>query len=326
MFTTSDVLRFADRWFDPTHPDSIDRQSALVNCLVLVAIFHVVMSIAFVKMQEWEHKHARHAARTVEIVFAPLMVAPPELHKQIDKAVPLAPVLIPYEHDSTGSKAGAKKSAEQEAAELKRDENVVNKIDKLQLPTVTEKITPVDPIKALAEPVSANPIKQIIQDPVQLVAISQGSKVDHDNDPGKLSDQETDNEGDAEHGAGDSVGIDGSLKGNYGTTNAPPGNAIGKDNTTAEPQKRDIAPYRKDLLLRIAREWHPPKNHPVNLVVWMIIAKDGRLLMASIVASDTNKRIERQTLESIQRTEFAPLPDWYKTEQLSFKIDLRNYE
>ncbi len=318
MFNTSQVLRFTDRWFDPVHPESFARQGKLFSCVVLVAIFHIIMSIAFVKMQEWEQKHNKHIVRQVEIIFSPLMVAPPEFHKQA--AIPLAQVLIPFEEKNTGSKAGAQLGTTHESAELRSDEKVISKIDKLQIETSTQKTVSPNSIISSDAKAPAEHKEQLT------LALSRSAKIDHETDASITAPSDVSTDGETDHGIDKDLGRDGSTVGNYGNDNAPPGNEPKHQENIALSSSGNIAPYRKDLLLRIAQNWKPPSNRAVNVIVWLVINKEGRAIMASIIASNASKRTQRETLEAINSTEFAPLPDWCKSDTLSFKIDLRNFE
>jgi TonB family protein len=87
----------------------------------------------------------------------------------------------------------------------------------------------------------------------------------------------------------------------------------------------NIAPYRKALLLKLAQNWRPQKN-TANLVVLLTIAKDGSLLGSEIFQSSGNRKADREALAACQAVEYEPLPDWYKGEQLQFKIELSKVE
>jgi TonB family protein len=82
----------------------------------------------------------------------------------------------------------------------------------------------------------------------------------------------------------------------------------------------NIAPYRKELLRRIARNWNPA-GAVGDLTVLLRIARDGTLLDVELIQSSGKKKLDRQVLEAIRSTEFAPLPDAYKSSELRFKID-----
>ncbi len=87
----------------------------------------------------------------------------------------------------------------------------------------------------------------------------------------------------------------------------------------------NIAPYRKDLLLRLAQNWHPKRTYE-NLIVLVVLDHDGHLVSSEIFQSSGNKKGDKEALEAVQATEYAPLPDWFKGETLTFKIELSKVE
>jgi TonB family protein len=82
----------------------------------------------------------------------------------------------------------------------------------------------------------------------------------------------------------------------------------------------NIAPYRKDMLERIAQNWHPRRT--TDLIVVVTIAKDGSVVGCEIFQSSGDKKIDKEAVAIIEAMEFAPLPDFFKGEQLPFKIEL----
>jgi TonB family protein len=87
----------------------------------------------------------------------------------------------------------------------------------------------------------------------------------------------------------------------------------------------NIAPYRKDLLVRLAQNWRPKKSYE-NLIVLITIDHDGKLMGSEIFQSSGSKKADKEALQAVQATEFAPLPEWYKGETLTFKIELSKVE
>lgn len=87
----------------------------------------------------------------------------------------------------------------------------------------------------------------------------------------------------------------------------------------------NIAPYRRDMLYRIAQNWHPKfKNE--NLILQIVIGKDGQLLSAEIIESSGRRKGDKEAIAAVEATEFAPLPEWYRGEQLTFKIAMEKVE
>lgn len=91
--------------------------------------------------------------------------------------------------------------------------------------------------------------------------------------------------------------------------------------TVKEPEKRDIAPYRKQLLISLSRNWHPvASNH--QIIVEIVVAKSGEVLSASVVQSSGRKKYDREALRAVSQTAFEPLPDWYRGNQITFHVDM----
>lgn len=318
MFNTAAVIRFADRWFDRAHPDCIDRQGKLLSCVVLVTIFHAIMSIAFVKMEEWQRQHAK-PYHELHISFAG-MIEPQEFTRKSKAQEEPDPLnLITIQNRNTGSQSGAKLGQEQAASKAKIECKGIES-NKLRIrQTKTEMIQ-----RDTNEPsLIKNQQQQISnEDPSGLIS-SKIASVDPSQQ--ELGIRDGNNQAEAEKGDGNGVGISGIQAGNYGRDDDPPGEA----KTPSEQMKQlyeDIAPYHKDLLTRIAKEWKVNSKHAVRVLVWLTIAKDGRLLRSEIIETSGNKRIDKQTLETVREIEYAPLPDWCKRDHLSFKVDLRNFE
>ena len=90
-------------------------------------------------------------------------------------------------------------------------------------------------------------------------------------------------------------------------------------------QMGNIAPYRKDMLMRIAQLWHP-KRKGERMAIQITIGQDGKLQNAEIIEPCGNPASEAEALNSIKNTEFEKLPSWYKGKQLTFKIDFEKVE
>jgi TonB family protein len=113
--------------------------------------------------------------------------------------------------------------------------------------------------------------------------------------------------------------------------------ALAADDQKAEKPKTDIAtktkdgegniaPYRKDLLMRIAAVWHPTKKEKNAMTVELTVSKDGKLLKAEITKSSGDKEADRLAIEQIKTAKLAPLPSWYREKKIIFKIDLEKTE
>lgn len=83
----------------------------------------------------------------------------------------------------------------------------------------------------------------------------------------------------------------------------------------------NIAPYRRDMLMRIASSWHPKKPN-TQMTVTLKLARDGKLLDSKVIKSSADKEEEQGALTALKNTEFAALPGWYKGESIEFNVEL----
>ncbi len=87
----------------------------------------------------------------------------------------------------------------------------------------------------------------------------------------------------------------------------------------------DVGPYRKRLLINIARNWHPAE--PVeSIVVLITVDRTGNLLDAKLVTGTGRKNLDEEALNAVRATEFESFPDEFKGKQLRFKIELSKVE
>jgi TonB family protein len=84
----------------------------------------------------------------------------------------------------------------------------------------------------------------------------------------------------------------------------------------------NIAPYRKAIISNIARNWHRHRMLEIMPTVVLTIGADGALLGSEISQSSGNRKVDAEALRAVQVTEFPALPDWYRGEQLQFKIPM----
>lgn len=80
----------------------------------------------------------------------------------------------------------------------------------------------------------------------------------------------------------------------------------------------NIGPYRKLLNARIVKDWHSPGGPLIALT----IGKTGQIKGMKVIESGVSKDIDRLALSKIAAMSFAPLPDWYKGDELTFSIHL----
>jgi protein TonB len=87
----------------------------------------------------------------------------------------------------------------------------------------------------------------------------------------------------------------------------------------------NIAPYRRDMLMRLAENWHPKKLQG-NIVVVITLSSSGQLLNAEILNSSGDEKLDQYALDTVNKTAFAPLPNWFTGSQLRLRVELARVE
>lgn len=329
MVAMAEVVRITDRFCDRKNPESIDRQGKLGQVVVLVMIFYVIMGIAFVKMQELEKKKPR-IIHDVDVAFE-LYAPPPEPTFRVGE-VPKPISLSEGENANPGSEA-APKPAQTDAVSLPSiaaPETLKQQTQVQAKPVASHVVTEAAPVAVT----STNMIKSIV--PAAAKPKQAPSDTKNPNVAGVLSTAPTSGSamaGGTPDSQGGGVGTGGEGTGGTGTGSGDAGSgsgtgiAGGQIATKVEGTRAmgNIAPYRKDMLIRIAQNWHPKRKNE-SIIVLVTIDHEGKLLADEILESSGNKRSDKEALAAIEGTEFAPLPDWYKGDQLQFKINLDKVE
>ncbi|MBY0360093.1 MAG: TonB family protein [Candidatus Obscuribacterales bacterium] len=321
-----EVIRISDRFMDRRDPDSIDRPGQLASVLVVVFIVHALMLIAFLKLEELERKHPR-IIHDVDVQF--VFQAPPPVPSFKVGEVPKPISLTEGDNPNPGSAA----AKPQEASKLtlptvKAPEALTPPATQVARPAVSHKttvappvmVTPTNTIKAAPIPIAKLPSPPI-PNPVtgQLSTSTASGSLQNAGAPGS-NNVGTGNKNEGVAGQGTGPGSE------QGTGSGPKeGGQIATVLPNIQRAKGNIGPYRKDLLKRIAQNWHPKKRFD-NIVVLAEIGHDGKLLRAELIGSSGNKKADREAVDAIEATEFAPLPDWYKGESIPFKIELAQVE
>ena len=327
MVAMAEVVRITDRFCDRKNPDSIDKQGRLGQVAVLVMIFYAIMAIAFVKMQELEKTHPR-IIHDVDVSFE-FSAPPPEPTFKVGE-MPKPISLTEGETANPGSAASATAAAntvslpEIKAPDVNQTQNVQAK--PVASRTVTEAapvaVTSTNKIKTSA---AAVPVPK--QAPTESKDVAVAGTENHQQTSGG-----TQNGGKIDGQGG--TGTGGTGTGGTGTGQGDPGAGTGfgiaggqiatKLDNTARAMG-NIGPYRKDMLIRIAQNWHPRRRNE-SIVVLVTIDHDGKLLSSEVLQSSGSKKSDKEAIAAIEGTEFGQLPDWYKGEQLQFKISLDKVE
>ena len=329
MTMMQEVVRITDRFMSRSDPDSIDRQGKLGSVIVLVMIFYAIMGIAFVKMQELERKHPR-IIHDVDVTFE-FSAPPPEPTYKVAE-MPKPPSLVEGENADPGSEA-APKPAQAPKVSLPTPEapEVLPTPTQLQARPIPSKTTTIAPPVAVTPTnlVKAAPTPKPKQAPIIAMAPPVAGAASNQPVSGATeaggsptgTEGGTGPGGQGVGGTGTGAGDPGSGSG-FGTAG---GEVVTKLPPTGAKAMGNIAPYRKDLLLRIAQNWHPKKKNQACTIL-ITLDHDGKLLSDEILESTGSKKADREALAAIESTEFATLPDWFKGDQLQFKIELAKVE
>ena len=279
------VTRLADQYFDTRRPDALDRHEGLLACVALVTVFHLIASIAFAKLQEIEKRH--HLFHPAPSITYDLMIAPPAVHKTrlVTPKVP-PPIALEQGKAEVGGKSSAPKHSEQ-----------------IEIPVPTKKVVINDEERILPK---AQPLPQLV------AAMPPGEE--HGAPTADWSGGSGDQHGDSGIGSGAGGTIGGATQ---------IANAGGETLPTADQpltkNKRDIAPYRTGLLLRLAQVWRPKKDDGVVLLIR--IASDGSLVEAKAETA-TDERAAERVMKAVEQVQFEPLPDWYHGADMRFRLHM----
>ena len=318
-----EAVRIADRFHGARDFETIEQQGRLQNVIVLVFIFHMLMVVGFIKLQEFD---ARSPAivRDMDVSF---LMAPPPPDPLYRPHTPAPPV--PVNPPGSARPANAiDHSAGIEQHPLPPPPSIGPARKSEHLP-----VTAQPPRREVLEsPVALTPNnnvrvdpRQIVQEklptlPEQRIAVNAPSPAPPiaaqeplDNLPGTGSKTSLPNPSRTTAGGG--VGNDGLAPG------AGTGAGVEVSVTVPAVAEWNVAEYRQHLLLRIAHSWHP-KGSFKSLVVLLEINHQGRLVGREIEQSSGKKKVDRYALEALDATDFEPLPDFYKPDTLKFRITL----
>lgn len=325
MSMMESVIRLTDRFYDPRDPDTIERQSKLQQCILIVLICYVIAGIAFYKMKEWEVAHPR-IIHDVDVSFeiTPPPPEPPPMAQEMGKGPGLSAGGLPGSAPAPAPAQTAKVAMPTpEAPTITKPTPVPVKPIPSRKTTVAAPIavTAANNIKApvVVRPPKQAPTQQPPQTGAPVVATPSGAQ----------------NSAGAPGGVDGGAGAGGAGAGGTGTGTGGAGAGAGDGGPRiatslgTEVRMGNIAPYRKDLLMRLAQNWKP-KNPNENIIVLIDLAPDGSLISVEIAPSSDNKKSdkksERAALAAVEATKFAPLPEWFRGKHLPFKIELSKVE
>ena len=298
MLSPRVAVGIADRLYEGHNAEALRRKGLLDSCIVAVFVLHMLAIVGFIKLQEWEGTWVR-VIRDVGVAFeltpppvqeiVAVRMIPPPILKEGELAQRNIAPRIPARPESASSKSTGVKPVPPLATAKHAVQPVARTVPSAPISvTQLNNIKGPPPVPAVAEQVAVVPP----------LATS----------PGRVS---TESEDGTSAVSADSAGTVGEQRGQATEITRILGPGVRGFN---------IAPYRKELLRRIALRWSP-KGGVGNLTVLLRIAKDGKLISAELIQSSGKKKLDKQVLEAIRSTEFAPLPEPLKRDELAFKID-----
>lgn len=305
------VVNMTDRFLDRHNPESIDRQERLFSCIALVSIFYVMFSIAFMKLGELEkHHHVFHP----ELVSFELLIAPPE-----PKPAPLLPP--PTSLDKGSINTGGAHSATPNDDQLNIPTTNVQDAPKSRPQINAHHITNPEeqaPIAAASTNNIIHNLPPLQPAPSTVTPVEAGSSGTTTQGSVQTNGTGTDTDGKGQSGEGKGKGTaygDGEDPDNAGGAILPPVSLAVSD----KRPMGNISPYRARLLKRLAHVWRPKKDE--SLILNLVIDRSGALIEASVMAASSNKAA-KAVMKALQDVDFEEHPDWYKGQELSFKIQL----
>jgi hypothetical protein len=317
MVASAEVVRICDRFVYCPRDSALD-QNNLPRIALLLLIAYAVLAIAFVQFASLERKQPR-VINDVDVAFE---LDPP-------KVPPRPEPPKPDDTQTMDQSNGGAKPASAPAARIATPA--------IQAPKVADNnnvsAAPLDAKEQASHPM--NPDTPAEQKPLALAALPTQAP---NSPPSPMTGAENTAQtsgatvaGGNPNGSGTGIGTtDGA--GGVGTGNAGNGTGSGAPGEggpgniqgAVRNGQGNIAPYRRDMLVRISQNWHPQKRN-LSLVLEIKLAHDGTLVSSQVVES-ADKDSDEQALAAIASTAFAPLPDWYRGETLLFKVHMDKVE
>lgn len=323
-----EVTRISDRFIGRESLESIDRQGRLVSVVAMVFIFHLVTGIALLKMDEFSNKRSRFIP-SMDIAFEAnvlLKALPAPIVTAASLPTPLA---LTKGLTNPGGMIADKLAAEKLTVPIPAAAHQTDVIVSPRPAAASEQIrkTDVRPETTSKEPTPDSTVATARtqnggnQFGANVARNESGAQAKSGTSEGSELGKEDGRTGhtgvggtgsvSGSEGAGDEEGLAGGVLPAVATLPATP-----------VLQKRDIAPYRNNLVALLAKNWKVPGR--VNgLTVYLLLSGDGNVVDSRIVRSSGKESVDRSVLEAVQSTQFEPLPDWYKGETLAFQIAMQ---
>ena len=323
------ALRITDRFYESGDPETIERQGRLRKYIVLVLIFHLMLVAAFVKLQDYEIAHPR-IIRDVNVSFE-LTPPPPEPPPKA-MVLPSSVSLTAGENPNPGSEAAPKplETTQLDMPSVEAPTTLPKAIMVPARPVPSHKTTLAAPVattptNVIKSPLAANTAR-VATPPPPVVGPTSTQPLSGTPLPAGAPTSVTGGTGTGGEGTGGTGTGQGDL--GAGTGDGAAGGVptvATRLPTSVQRVRGNIGPYRKDLLMRLSDNWNPKKRYdPIILLI--VLDKEGHLVHAEIFQSSGNKKADKEALAAAQVTEYAPLPDWFTGDTLTFRIDLSKIE
>ncbi|PWT94653.1 MAG: hypothetical protein C5B53_12705 [Candidatus Melainabacteria bacterium] len=329
MNNAATILRIADRFVSHESVNSIEKTGDLKRIIVIVSLSYFLAILSLLPIAKQLERNRQSIVSNLTIEFSvPELPKPPEVilkpespkaqgrsssfgAQSIDRPLPSLP--LKATNVARGKTQPVNKAAAQPVdGSLKRA---------APRPVITVRANDGSPPAKPVENVAAPQAQKTVAASTPLASDSRSTpdQMTHGAETGQAG---TGDRG-VQAGQGDRTGGGaGDGKGAQGQQIAllPPQNgAVAK-------AMGNIAPYRRDMLLRLAANWHPKKHGQGNIVVVITLSKDGQLLNTELVTSSGNDKLDEYAIATIGKTAFAPLPDWFRGNQLRLKVELAKVE
>lgn len=321
MVNATTIVRIADRFLGRKSKNSIARSGFLQPIIIVVSIFYVCLFAYFVHL---EHKLERNRKTVISNLLVQFIAPPP-------------PKIVEPEKIETGAAAGLPGKPKLGAPPLQT--NVPKKVPAIAVlpkPVVIKSI-------AMPAPPKINPVKPSITEhpiipPKEVTKTT--AAVSSPTPPALVTAPAATGTGPVTTDQGKPSGV-GTGNGTANGTGTQPGGGGDGNNSTgtavgtlamgvphvgaAATAMGNIAPYRKDMLMRLAENWHPKKLRG-NIVVVITLSAAGQLINSEIQNSSGDEKLDQYAIDTINKTAFAPLPSWFTGSQLRLKVELARVE
>lgn len=322
-----EVTRISDRFIGRESLNSIDKQGRLISVVAMVFVFHIVTGVALFKMDEFSEKRTRFIPN-LDIAFEAdvlLKALPTPPVTPVPPAMALTKGLINSPGGMIADKLAAEKLTIPIPVAAQQTDVVVaarpaaaeqNRKSDVRPDTASEESTSESTAVATR---TQNEGKQL---GVNVARNESGAPANSGNSEGSDFGKE---DGKAGHAGVGGVGSVSGIEGQGGEEGLAGGNlptALATLPVIPTTQKRDIAPYRDNLVALLANNWKV-RGRVKGLTVYILIGSGGEVVESRIVRSSGKDSVDRSVLEAVRNTQFEPLPEWYKGDSLPFQIEMQ---